>query len=402
MRTMYGLWQEKRWLRSFISEFLGNEKTPAPLKDQAYADQPAGGGTNAPPEGHPLVTIDDLDYDEKDYDRSDGQEKIVVSNRREFMERLTREDPWRKERRWVNVGGEARYQYVDYKEGTPYAEKKLSYVSFADVGVRVKPFRRYLNLVVENRFVEKDPPKARIAELFNSGPNSVLRSAYVLVDQMPFNTFAMYGVYFPLFGHYTPDRSSLAQSLAGFTLRSGYRAFSVGTAPNVPFLNLHFFGPQKGDGRDQARGFAYNLGGRFVTFGAYFMISGWKSKSAVTQLKKDLYSLTGGMSHKRLTANFELLKVRRHLAAGSARSRVYTLETKTRLWRQNYAEVNFAKSNVSVTSAPGSAYEFAYGFKNYLLPGVQLETLMNTLSSRTAGGARSKERRFQTQLHLFY
>lgn len=403
IRTHYGVWQQERWLRSFLSEFLGHEKTPAPLSRQAYANQPPGGSGGAPAGGYSLVTLDSLTIDESLYDRSDRQEKLTVQNGDEFMERVTTEDPLRKERRrWLSVGGDVRYQYIDYDQGSPFSKTTLSYVSTADVGLRLKPFRRYLSLVIENRFIEKNPPNARIAELFNSGPNSVVRSLYALVDQLPFNTFVMSGRYFPLFGHYTPDRSSLLQSLSGFTQRSGYRAVTVGTAPNVPFLNLHFFGPQPGDGRDPARGFAWNLGGRFVTFGAYLMGSGWKSKSSTTQLRKDLYSFTGGMSHKRFTANFELLKVRRQITPGFARSRAYSLETKTRLWRQNYLALNFSKSNVSVTSAPGSAYELSYGFKNYLWPGMQLETTMNTLSSTTAGIGTNKEKRLQSQFHFFY
>ncbi len=403
IRTFYGQWQRERWLRSFISEFLGNKKTPAPLSDQAYANQPAGGTGNAPAGGHPLVTTDNLTVDESLYDRSDRQEKLTVQNDEEFMERATREDPLRKERRrWISWGGDIRYLYFDFSKGAPFTKNTIDYISVVDLGVRIKPIHRHFSLVFENRFIELDPVHDRVARLFNSGDGSVVRSAYALIDDLPFNSYLMGGLYFPLFGHYTPDRSSLAQSLSGFTLRSAYKAVSVGTAPNVPFFNFHLIGPQEGDGRDPARGFAYNAGGRFVTFGAYLMFSEWRTKGAISQRRKDLYSWTGGMSHKRLTANFELLKIRRQLTTGFSKSRVYTLETKTRLWRQNYFVLNFAQSNTSVTSAPGDAREYSTGFKSYLFPGLQLETLVSDLTSHTAGIGKTEEKRFQTQVHFFY
>lgn len=401
IRTSYGIWQEQRWLRSFITR-LFDHTTPAPLSEQAYAGQPPGGSGDVPKRGHALVKTDRLTVDESRYDRRDRQERRIAQNEDEFMERVTREDPLRTERRrWLSLGTDIRYQYFDYSEGSPFLDQTLSYLAVADMGIRLKPVR-HLSFVFENRFIENNPPNNRVSKLFNSGTGSIVRSAYMLVNDLPFNSFVMGGLYFPLFGHYTPDRSSLAQSLSGFTQRSAFRAISAGTAPNVPFFNFHWIGPQEGDGRDPARGFAYNVGGRFVTFGSYLMLSGWKTKSTTTRLRKDLYSFTGGFSHKRVTGNFELLKVKRQSTSGFARSRVYTLETKTRLWRQNYWVSNFAKSNVSATSAPGSAYEFSYGLKNYLLPGIQLETLISKSTSEADGIGKTIEKRWQSQLHIFY
>src|SRR5690606_110709 len=128
---------------------------------------------------------------------------------------------------------------------------------------------------------------------------SQVRSAYLLVDDLPYATYVMYGLYRPMFGHMTPDHTTLLNNLLTADNRNGghayndfradsakmiHRALTIGGSPNVPFANIHYIMPIEDEtflskyalARD--RGFALNLGGRFVTLGASFMLSWWSTE----------------------------------------------------------------------------------------------------------------------------
>ena len=82
----------------------------------------------------------------------------------------------------------------------------------------------------------------------------------------------MYGLYRPLFGHYTPNHRSLFQIISGLDQRARFKALTVGSAPNVPFVNLRFLSKDSIRDVELDQGFAMNAGARFVTLGFWAVL----------------------------------------------------------------------------------------------------------------------------------
>ena len=422
IRNQYGVWLQERWLRSFVVPGIG-KKNVAPLNKQFYAGQPKNGGFRSKKkkmekklgrkkfraitskEGPPTIETTKF-YPESAYDNDDGAYAVTVANWAEFKERLTRDDPWRLERsRRVTGGGDIRYLSIqNQSEDVPEEDKSLSWLMSVDVGLRLRPIQKHLSAVVETRYLQA--PKRTQEQVF-TGPART-RSAYFLVDDLPFNTFFQYGLYRPLFGHYTPDHTALAQRQAGFTQRSLYRAITIGTAPNVPFFNVHLIQPQHGNATDQSQGYAFSFGLRAVSFGASAIASGWITTDRVTNLTKQMFAYSAGGALSRFVANVELLNFRQEIETERfAQGSVTTLETKARLWRENYAVYNFATSNLAYNFREGAVNENMIGVKSFPIVGTELEVLYITrtedVSEAEGVEAQTNESKtIQTQLHVFF
>lgn len=412
LRSSYGRWTQERWLRTFfVKGLLTNQAAPMPFEKQPYYDETAAKKAKAhqfetevaPPKTQPnLNTHTHLQISEKKYSRRHEYFDDTQVSSSLYEQLVPAGDPYHLERTSAVTGGaDFRYFILDRINNTPTSTLKnfRAFPMAADLYVRLKPVREHLSFVTEARFLN-GPNNSQLDRFFTN--EARIRSAYIISDYLPYNSFVMAGIYRPLFGYYTPDHTSLAQVISGLTVRSTFLAASLGASPNVPFANIHLIGPYSGG--EDTRGFAGNLGGRFVTLGASFMFSYWRTTTRTNgqELAKFMYSATGGLQLGRVTLNVDLLHVNREFAPGASNAGdVVTLDTQTRLWKENYLLVNGAYSNISRTMNEGKGSEWSVGFKSYLLSGADLELLMINKKD-ILSNFETTTQDIQFQVHLFY
>lgn len=412
MRSSYGRWTQERWLRSFfVADLLTNKKSPAPFEKQPYFDaegvQLVKDKKPLPkvlrPQRRPrLGTTESLDINENNYSRKQEYFDYTDVSPEIYESLIPVGDPYLMERMFaVSGGADFRYFVLNRINDAPTStnNKLRAFPMVADLYLRFKPIREYLNFVTEARFLN-GPNNSQLDRFFTN--EARIRSAYILSDNLPYNSYVMAGLYRPLFGYYIPDHTSLAQTVSGLTVRSVFLAASVGSSPNVPFANFHLIGPIKG--QEEIHGFTANFGGRFVTLGASFMFSYWKTttRTGGLDLQKSMYSATGGLQLGPTTVNIELLHVNREFAPGAANGGdIFTVDTQTKFWRENYFLLNGAFSNLSRTLNEGKGSEWMVGFKSYLLSGADLELLLVNKKDKLAS-LETTTRDIQFQIHLFY
>ncbi len=401
LRSAYGKWNEERWVRSFRSDELKQRKATAPVTKQHYANKP----------GHreALVEINAVAPKEKDYDRSDNLEKVISKDRNEFLGQIPLDDPYLEmEKSKVSAGGDARWQMTRYeKDGAK--PQFHNFLMAVDLGVEWRPVYRQVHVVYEGSM--RGAPKQNIAVTM---ANAKTRSAYVMVDDLPWNVFVMAGYYRPLFGNYNADHYALAQEMTSYGLSGSsknygllYQAVSVGTAPNVPYLNVHLITKQLGDENDKTNGLAFNTGLRFVTLGASVNYSYWRSQdqrsSQVT--KAELHSIGGALKWQRLIASLEMVSVQRDRDTEDFRQGgVTTLDNQIQLWRSIYGTVSLARGNTTSSLLPGSSSELKVGARAFLTSGVDLalsyDSRQETADHEKAADV--KRSGLSGQVHLFF
>jgi hypothetical protein len=109
-----------------------------------------------------------------------------------------------------NGGIDFRWFYLDTTKDK--IRKKGAMPMSTDVAASVAPVN-HLNLVWESRFLS-DPRATDVWDEAYTSRSSV-RSAYALVDDLPYHGYAMYGIYRPLFGNFDPDHTSLFARATG-------------------------------------------------------------------------------------------------------------------------------------------------------------------------------------------
>jgi hypothetical protein len=430
IRNSYGYWNQQRWARSLKSDLFTNKGRPAPMKVQEYGSQPdvpSGAWLKKQAQlaknGSRLVVTDELDYNEKHYDKSDRQEHITVQSRDEFLARVTQDDPYRIERTQnIFAGGDFRYFYLDIDSdnaGTKTA-RDYSLPMGLDLGVRIRPIKEHVQLVFEQRYLNGPSPSVSHSRGDWAVTNqSQVRSSYVLIDDLPYATYAQGGIYRPMFGSGTPDHTSLANSLiwsngsssdslartAGSS-RYVNRVFSIGGSPNVPFANLHLIKPIANPAYPQDDGFAANIGGRFVTLGLSFTASYWKTKYSTAthhDLNKEMMNLNAGGIYKNIIVNWDSTIIDRDFAPGAKdKGQVDTIEVKYRIWREMYALLNFGNANTSPALKAGKSSEVMYGLKTFLWPGSELELMYVSRKDKSAALGVMNTDLLQAQMHLFF
>ncbi len=417
LRSRYGYWTQQRWLRSFYSKTMWSDRGTAPFKKQKYKVKPS----KIPKakrkavkrivldyeKGLPHVETNTIGVDEKYWDRSEKHYAKTARTKFQDLYRIPKGDPLREERIMpVIAGGDFRFFYIQ-NDGDSIANEDdpratLFWPMAFDIGVRVRPIRKNLQLVFEHRWINSLGES--IDYLYTTGNYG--RSAYALVDELPYNTYVMYGLFRPMFGNYQPDHKSLAQTISGLSYNnSSFKGLSIGSAPNVPFGNLTLIMPNENAGvisAARSEGIVANLGLRFVTLGASATLSYWSTENVDSNLKKEMYSLTGGIQWKKLTSNIEFLRVSQEFAPGARDAgNVYTLENKYRFWRENYAVFNFAISNVARTLKQGSATEIMLGVRSFWLSGIESELLYITRDEEV-GGTDISDNSIQFQGHFYF
>lgn len=426
LRNEYGVWNQQRWFRSFSSNFFENRGLPAPFAVQKYSIKTKKKNNEVPKDGYPLQVYKTEDYKESDYDRSDNQEHITAKTRDEFLERLTDDDPYRSERKnWIFAGGNLRFLSLNQKTqpaGTASTDYGYLLPMSFDLGVRLKPTKKKnIQFVFEHRYynypIPSDVNKTEL-EWVSASDGSRMRSAYVLVDDLAYNSYIQYGVYRPLFGINTPDHTGLAQNIM-YNTSSGQgvdnigfesalhvnKTLSFGLSPNVPFANVHWITPVANSNYPQDKGFAVNLGGRFVTYGLSAMLSYWNTKAFIagSDIKKTAISLNFGGMYKNLIANLDFMQIEKDaVGGGSDKGHVQSLDIKYRMWREVYLVFNHARSNTTRTLKEGSAMETMMGVKSILIPGLEFEVLDVTRQDQSNASGRWDRKQLQAMVNVFF
>jgi len=418
--SSYGMWTQQHWLRSvFVEKMRTNKRPPATFAQQVYSkrqqlseDQQltvpgtptaVAPTTSAPLNGYPMMRARDFHVDDKEYDRRDGQERYIARTEMQFLERVPADDPYREERNnSVFGGGHFRYMAFNYIGAPPAGVSGSSiWPMSVDIGMRFKPVPEHLNLVIEGRYLNQ-PQNGDWDQAFTNEPR--IRSAYALIDNLPYNAYLMYGLYRPMFGLYNPDHTTLTNLLSGLRHRNVYKAVGIGAAPNIPFFNFNLITPLASPLYDQSKGFVLNAGGRWVTLGASLVFSLWKTHTidpTGAKLNQTMYSVTAGMAHLPFVVNAEMMYVKKDFALGASDAgTAFTVQGKYKIWREIYAEANFSLANVALNLKRGASTEYSFGARGFLFVGTDVQLLFvhrknETPTSSTAANA------IQAQLHLF-
>ncbi len=424
LRNQYGKWNQARWLRSYYANpWKLNDLAPAPLAEQKYNDEnlkkfAASVEKDSPQEkaiferGIAMKTTDSQPDERKFTKHNSAYEEQIESDPRKFMYHIPAEDPLRqKKEQWFQAGVDMRYFNLSTSGGTdvngvntPAESKKYSAFMGLDIGVEVTPVER-LHFVFEHRY-GNPPTNDHWDELYTG--TSKVKSAYVLVDDLPYNTWVQSGLYRPMFGHHTPDHNSLINEITGLTQFVTYNTTSLGAAPNVPFLNVHVINPKAGinDEPGKAKGTVVNLGGRFVTYGLSMMYSYWKTQAELTNqsIKRDMMAFDLGASVGRYVGNFNLTRTELEIAGFSKdKGSVTTLENKYRFWRENYLVLNYAYANTTRQLREGNATQTGFGIKSFWLSGLETELLVSATKEKAESTQTTiSENYTQLQAHFFF
>jgi hypothetical protein len=452
LRSEYGVWTQQRFLRSFRNEFFHNKGTPAPAKYQKYGDMPVqyAGGTKSrsgqtfdemAKTGAPLVVLPGVDYNEKMYDRSDKQDQLLVASREEFLARLTDDDPFRIEHRQsVFAGGDFRYFYFNgtktYKNNSsPNVTQRFFAPMALDIGVKVRPIPEKVSLVFEARSFNTPSASTQDWEWTSEG-GITPKSTYVLIDDLPYNTYVTAGLYKPLFGYTTADHTSLLNTLMYadntfnsssepndafdfISARSGeelYKAITVGGAPGGAtgkfFYSVNYIMPteqQENVAFNRESGYSANLGARFVPFGSSIMFSYWSTKgprgvSTGPNLENTMMSVSGGFMYNRLIVNADYTRItREYLPGQSDTGSVLTIDPKYRIWREVYGFANYANANTANNLKQGSSTSLSVGLKAYTMTGTEVElSWINRIAKDTVNDLQDTGNLLLGQLHLYF
>lgn len=415
LRNFYGKWNQERFLRSnYIQSYRLNKPAPDVSSEQAYNSKKLekflGGRTDkkliqrAIADGFRLKETGRM-LPDKDYDRRSTDEEVIEPNLDFARLRMPEGDPYRLRRQnYFNAGLDFRYFYLDQTRGT--TKTKGSFPMATDLSVSAEPFHR-VNLVYESRFLN-GPTRKTWDEGYTE--EAQVRSAYVLVDDLPYNSFFMYGLYRPMMGHYSPDHTSLFALATGMNMRTYYKAATIGTAPNVPFFNLHYIQPLSNSSRTdrkQDEGFAVNAGARFVTMGAYIMLSYWKTQADYRGAGSGIYdnkytSLTGGGTIWRYTLVWDYTLVEKdEKNVRSDKGAVLTVENRLRFWRENYALLNYETLSTDTSLREGSTNQLTLGADFFPYSSMEFQLLYKQRKETTSGTTVDSKTTL-AQLHLFF
>jgi hypothetical protein len=429
LRSGYGKWNEERWLKTFRSDALKHPSSFAPVTRQLYGrDQKLTKGKKTAkkaenralkpgPKGFPLVEITNQSMPEHLYLR-DGLE-FVVTDREGFLYQVPQGDPYRLlDESKVDAGGDVRQQFTNYtlddgNPGTKDDPRWRRFLMSVDFSVRWRPVHRNVHLVYESRMLGSPVEDRKFEDTLKQ---SLTRSLYLMVDDLPYNVFVMGGYYRPLFGNYIPDHYAISQEMTTYAMTGStknygivYSAVSLGTAPNVPYLNLHLIEKNVNVAEDRTKGFALNTGLRFVTLGASFNYSYWSTKderpnrTAAVQM----HSVNAAAKLWRTVTSLEAVSLARDVDTEDFRQGgVWMLDTYTQLWRENYFTFAYSTANTTRELKPGKTNQLKTGLKSFVIPGVELnlsvDTTNETLEQKNAASLKTKLSGYSGQLHLYF
>lgn len=423
MRNFYGKWNEDRWLRSFRMfkkkpEYLKTadvrkQKYYIPLKSYKKKKHKKIIPKNWKKVPYPLVTTKKEDTPEVNYMKGVDNIMYHISNandRREFTYIIPEEDPYLLKRNSrIDGGADVRFSMIKRTTGEGDETKLRRFLMNADIGLRWRPLGTRYNLVYESRFL--GGPQGRPADEIVG--NERTRALYFMVDDLDYNFYGQFGYYRPLFGHYTPDHYALAQIMTGVALSGApyslmYKTLSFGSAPNVPYFNVHVIMKNMTNlnADDKTSGGVLNAGVRGVTNGWNVNYSVWSTSDKTdsnNEVKVVMHSLYGGITFwQKLWLNLELLSLERdNPAQDFRRGGVYTFEGKYRFWREMYTQFAYAVANTDSSIKEGSASHTKVGVRAFLYPGWEVELDYNMTQNSPSGGESTKLNYFLANFHFF-
>jgi len=408
LRNQYGKWTQERFLNSaYIKGYKMNKPRPMPTKDQFYKEENLKKYLSGPKaKDFKKAAKDGFRHRETNtytsdqiYDKSTVPYMETAKNRDHFLVRVPKDDPYRLRReQYFNAGVDLRYFYMDVDRTT--RPIKSSFPMAADVAVSFEPVHR-LNFVIETRFLNGPQGEAWDQQYTSA---SMARSAYMMVDDLPYNSYVMYGIYRPMFGLYNPDHTTLFSYATGLGMNQTFKVMTVGTAPNVPFLNLHYLMPMSDSTATQDKGFAANLGARFVTLGLHGTFSYWSTEAdrlgSVT--KKNMMSLNGGLTAGLWTLTADYTMIDRELVnSRQDKGAVLSLENRFRFFRENYVIANWESLNTSRQLTKGNASQYTLGLGSFPISSVEFQLLYKALTEKVSGTT-TDEKATLAQLHFFF
>ena len=427
LRSHYGKWTEDRWLSTQKVSWLKNSLGFAPRKDQLYGKKPwekVKDQIMAPnsklsgrivKNGLTLVETE-TPMNELEHDRVANPYTTISESEVQYLYQVPQDDPYRLlAQSKVDGGGDIRWMVnsLTRTSGGESTAVKQNFLMAADFALRARPMYRDLHFVYESRILG-NPGKDAITK--NSFAQSMTRSAYGMYDNLPYNTFVMAGLYRPLFGNATPDHTALpqkilasAQDIGGGMYRAPpFTAISVGSAPNVPFANVHILtGTTDVTTWKNLSGFALNGGLRFVKFGASAVYS-FQKTSGTNAASEDvttlLNSISLGATLKRTTVNYEAISYSNDNKSKALREGgTHSLDTYTRLFGETYFNFAYSIANVTTDILPGKAMQMKSGLRSFLIPGIDLQVGYETTTNKPSeDDPETKTSGITTQLHAYF
>lgn len=412
LRNFYGKWTQERWLNSaYFKSYKLNKPRPEPRDEQFYAENRlkkyAQSGAKAEEimrkavrEGFRLRETTKR-LDESNYDRTTTPYQYTAKGRSEFELRIPEDDPYRLRREnFFNAGMDFRYFYMDYdRETNPI---KSSFPMAFDVGASVEPLSG-LNLVVEGRFLNSPAGKAWEDQFTSQA--AIAKSAYVMLDDLAFNSYLQFGIYRPMFGNFNPDHTTLFAYATGLDMDAAFKTVSLGTAPNVPFVNIHWISPMEKSGANQDEGFVANLGGRFVTLGLYGTFSYWNTEAdnLGTLVKRTMMSFNGGFTAGIWTFTGDYTIVQREEQGNRAdKGGVMTAENRFRISGENYAIFNYEMMNMTRELHEGKSNVWTLGLSSFYVSSLEFQLLYKNMNEQETGAEAQKSKLLLGQLHFFF
>ena len=405
MRSFYGKWTENYFLKSFKIDRKRDYPVNAPL--------------------NPMVTVENNYITDQYYSR-DGFEYTIV-DQETFRSLIPYQDPfWQTRRskldlgldiRWQNNSGE---QTVESSEGPSTREIAHNFLMAVNLGLRYRPFYTGLAIVAELQYLG-NPREKRLYDIETPYRS---RDLYILLDNLPFNTFLQYGMYRPQFLDLGSDHTRLSNRIVSqltsgqpATFRSSWEAISIGGSPNVPFYNFSVITKRReGDQFTQQNGFVANVGGRFVTAGLSLNLSYWKTdrrelrENAQTDSQFTSTELVGvslGASFGIWTPTlrlmtFESIKAKDFFTRGS----LYEMENHIALFRHIYAYIGLTTTDQYLGQTQGFMNQKSVGLKVFLNSGAELQIIYETEESSDQGDSYENNVRYdssiiKSQLHFF-
>lgn len=426
MRNLYGKWNQERWLRTvYLPDYKLNKPQPAPAGHQLYNEDKLKAymaGVKDPKDlerlerdGARLVEAAQ-DFPESDYDTRSNPAP-TVEDKAQMRLRIPKEDPYRQERSsYFNAGVDFRIFYLRNTLNDKTTTGTLPKI--VDIGASVEPTNN-ISLVWESRFLADPLTNTVWDETYTTGADLVgvnknkkiaggaeVRSAYVKVDDLPYNSYAMYGIYRPMFGGDSHDPTTVLARSTGLDERKTYKAFGAGAGRNFPFVNVNVLEPFADHSMPQDRGLVFTIGGHFKRLNSYLYFSWWDTKSKdwstdnLTTFRRQ--SITGGVTKGRTTivatvTNMLIDETQVRRDSGTLMS----IEPRVRVWGESYLKGSYEYLNTGLTLQLGKVNQYGLGLSSFILSGVEFEIMYKDMKS-TLLGVESNEKNLWSQLHLFF
>lgn len=425
LRNLYGKWNQERWLRStYIADYKLNKPRPAPAGQQPYSEEKLKAymaGVKDPKDIERLerdgarLAESTQDLPASEYDHRSNPAP-TVEDKSQALLRVPQGDPYRETKAsYFNAGVDLRWYYL--RQTTNSVTKTGIIPKLVDVAASVDPTKN-ISLVWESRFLTDPLTNSVWDETYTTGADQVglnknsdipggaqVRSAYVKVDDLPYNGYAMYGIYRPMFGSDGSDPTTVFARSTDLDERRTYKAGGVGFGRNL-LANVNILEPFADHKMPQDRGVVFNVGGHFKRLNSYLYFSWWDTKSKdwttdnLTTFRRQAF--TGGVTKGRTTIVGSITNML--IDENSVRRDSGTLiavEPRVRTWGETYVKGGYEYLNTALDLRNGKVAQYGLGVSSFIVSGVELEIMYKDMRA-TRLGVETKETNVWSQLHLFF